>query len=116
MRFSVAANPSRVPGPGQIAVRPYYVAVVVAFGKCGALIVLGFDVDQERVAKLPASKDKSNETVPNELRFARGLFMPGPNDIATSGTYVIAVPTPTAEAQRPNLAALTKPSKRQVPC
>ena len=108
MQPSMAVNPSRVPGHGRIAVPvPVYVGspVAAAFGKYGALIVVGLDIDQERVA---ACKDRSNEAVPDELGFARGLFTSGSNNIATSDFYVFAAPTPTAAARRPVLTALTK--------
>lgn len=110
MHFSMAVSASRVHAHGQIVVRPGDVGspVVVAFEKCGAVIVAGFDIDQERVTELRASEDRNNEAPPDGLGFTAAVSTPGPNDIVTADTCIVAVPTPAVAARRPNLTASTK--------
>ena len=84
--------------------------LALAFGR--ELDTLGFDIDAQRVAELAAGQDRTLECVPAELAAATRLRYSG--DVADLGdrdVFVVTVPTPVDEAQRPDLRPLVAASE-----
>ena len=84
--------------------------LAVEFGK--QLRTLGFDIDAERVAALRAGADNTREVDRAEFAAADGLsFTEDVQELASCDVYVVAVPTPIDEQQRPDLEALRTASR-----
>ena len=84
--------------------------LALAFGR--ELDTLGFDIDAQRVAELAAGRDRTLECAPVELAAATRLRYSG--DVADLGdrdVFVVTVPTPVDEAQRPDLRPLIAASE-----
>ena len=84
--------------------------LALAFGR--ELDTLGFDIDAQRVAELAAGRDCTLECAPAELAAATRLRYSG--DVADLGdrdVFVVTVPTPVDEAQRPDLRPLIAASE-----
>lgn len=84
--------------------------------------VVGFDINQKRIAELNAGKDETLEVeddllksalVPDNPNFGEtGLFCSNKlEDIADSNIYVVTVPTPVDKNNRPDLTPLYKASE-----
>jgi UDP-N-acetyl-D-galactosamine dehydrogenase len=83
--------------------------LAVEFGK--QFDTLGFDIDPARVAELGEGHDRTGETDAMELAAATRLRMT--TDAAAlheCNVYIVTVPTPVDEANRPDLAPLEKAS------
>lgn len=84
--------------------------LAVEFGKKRS--VIGFDINQNRVAELQSGQDVTLETSSQELRDAVHLsYTADVNDIKTCDIYIITVPTPIDEYKRPDLTPLEKSSE-----
>lgn len=84
--------------------------------------VVGFDINEKRIADLNAGKDDTLEVeddllksalVPNNPNFGEtGLFCSNKfDDIADSNVYIVTVPTPVDKNNRPDLTPLYKASE-----
>ena len=84
--------------------------LAVEFGKHRK--VLGFDINQARIAELNGSTDHTLETSPEELAEARHLsFTADPAELAAAQIYIVTVPTPIDDSKRPDLTPLIKASE-----
>jgi UDP-N-acetyl-D-galactosamine dehydrogenase len=84
--------------------------LAVAFGKLRPTV--GYDINQRRVEALRSGRDETREVSPDELKAAAQLaFTTELADIADCGIYIVTVPTPVDEAQRPDLAPLISASE-----
>ena len=84
--------------------------LAVAFGERFATV--GYDIDARRIEELESGRDRTRETREDELAAARLLsFSHRPGDIADCNVYVITVPTPVDEANRPELGAVQAASR-----
>ena len=73
---------------------------------------VGFDVKKERVAELEAGSDSTLETTDEELRAAKHLsYTTDPAQLADCTFYVVTVPTPIGDSNRPLLTPLRKASE-----
>ncbi|HET7126730.1 MAG TPA: Vi polysaccharide biosynthesis UDP-N-acetylglucosamine C-6 dehydrogenase TviB, partial [Lysobacter sp.] len=84
--------------------------LAVEFGK--QFDTVGFDIVPARVAELSAGHDHTGETDAAELAAATRLRMT--TDAAALGdrnVYIVTVPTPVDEANRPDLTPLEKASE-----
>lgn len=84
--------------------------LAVEFGK--QFDTVGFDIDPARVAELGKGHDHTGETEAAELAAATRLRMS--TDVAALGdrnVYIVTVPTPVDEANRPDLTPLEKASE-----
>jgi len=73
---------------------------------------VGFDVKKERIAELEAGEDSTLETSPEELAEASKLsFTTDPGALADCNFYVVTVPTPIGDSNRPLLTPLRKASE-----
>lgn len=84
--------------------------------------VIGFDINEKRIAELNAGKDNTLEVEDDLLQSAliqhnpkvgeKGLFCSNKfEDIADSNIYVVTVPTPVDKNNRPDLTPLYKASE-----
>ena len=84
--------------------------VAAAFGRTG-LSVIGFDIDQKRVAELRAGHDRTNEVEVADLRRASLSLTCDPTDLSKADFYIVTVPTPIDDANRPDLTAMLGASR-----
>ena len=83
--------------------------LAVEFGKKRK--VVGFDINAKRVAELQAGHDYTLETEPDELRQARHLnYTTDPAALAACSIFIVTVPTPIDDHNRPDLTPLLKAS------
>jgi UDP-N-acetyl-D-glucosamine/UDP-N-acetyl-D-galactosamine dehydrogenase len=84
--------------------------LAVEFGKKRP--VMGFDINQRRVEELKAGNDSTREVSREELLTAKHLsFTTGIGDINDCNCYIVTVPTPIDEYNRPNLEPLIRASE-----
>ncbi len=84
--------------------------LAVEFGKKRP--VMGFDISQRRVEQLKAGNDSTHEVYREELLAAKHLsFTTDIGDINDCNCYIVTVPTPIDEYNRPNLKPLIRASE-----
>ncbi|MFA7436672.1 Vi polysaccharide biosynthesis UDP-N-acetylglucosamine C-6 dehydrogenase TviB [Castellaniella sp.] len=84
--------------------------LAVEFGKRRA--VLGFDVNQQRIAELRAGRDVTLEVDATELAQATQLqFSNDPDALAQANVYIVTVPTPIDQYKQPDLTPLVRASE-----
>ena len=89
-----------------------YVGLPLAaeFGKHRA--VVGFDVDASRVAELRRGLDRTLELSAGQLAAAPHLhYTDDPAGLAGCGVFIVTVPTPVDQVNRPDLGALRRASE-----
>ena len=84
--------------------------VAVAFGRQGAPVI-GFDIDQGRIAELRSGCDHTREVEPHDLGHPGLRFTSDPAELAGADFYIVTVPTPIDQARRPDLNALLRASR-----
>ncbi|MDN3548093.1 nucleotide sugar dehydrogenase [Mucilaginibacter aquaedulcis] len=97
-----------------------YVGLPLAVEFAKKFLVKGFDIKQSRVDELNKANDRTLETESEALLSVlttdqsanKGLiFTSEIKDIASCNVYIVAVPTPTDQYNRPDLSLLIKASK-----
>jgi len=84
--------------------------LAVEFGKTRS--VIGFDINQKRIAELGSGQDHTLEVTSEELTHARFLEYTADVDALESASiFIITVPTPIDQANRPDLTPLVKASE-----
>ena len=84
--------------------------LAVEFGKVRP--VLGFDINDARIAELRAGKDSTLEVTPEELVAAKQLdYSSDRSKLEECGIFIVTVPTPIDTANRPDLTPLIKASE-----
>ncbi|MDP3512429.1 MAG: hypothetical protein Q8S20_06740, partial [Sulfuritalea sp.] len=84
--------------------------LAVEFGK--KYPVTGFDIKQHRIDELKAGRDSTREVEPAELAEAKQLgFTADPEQLRACNVFIVTVPTPVDNAQRPDLTPLIKASE-----
>ncbi|MBY4598605.1 Vi polysaccharide biosynthesis UDP-N-acetylglucosamine C-6 dehydrogenase TviB [Ottowia caeni] len=84
--------------------------LAVEFGKQRS--VLGFDINARRVTELQSGQDHTLECTPEELKAARHLsFSHNPEALKACQVFIVTVPTPVDQANRPDLTPLVKASQ-----
>lgn len=84
--------------------------LAVEFGK--KISTVGFDINQERINELSSGKDRTLEVAPADLKAATHLSYTA--DLATlkeCNFFIVTVPTPIDDVNRPDLTPLQKASK-----
>ncbi|MFO1149376.1 MAG: nucleotide sugar dehydrogenase [Alsobacter sp.] len=84
--------------------------VAAAFAAAGSRVV-GFDIDQRRVAELRDGHDRTREVEPDALRSPNLHVTHDPADLASCDFYIVTVPTPIDAARRPDLGAVLSASR-----
>jgi UDP-N-acetyl-D-galactosamine dehydrogenase len=92
-----------------------YVGLPVALGFARKLgkdtEVVGFDIDQAKVAELSRGHDRNGEVPEAELTSSRLKFSSSPADLAGVTFFVVAVPTPVDEHNVPDLTPVVRASE-----
>jgi UDP-N-acetyl-D-galactosamine dehydrogenase len=84
--------------------------LAVEFGKVRS--VLGFDINAQRISELQGGKDHTLECSPEELAQARHLrYSDNAADLQAALIYIVTVPTPVDQANRPDMTPLVKASE-----
>lgn len=84
--------------------------LAVEFGKIRP--VIGFDINAARVEELKKGHDRTLEVDDDELKSAKHLsFTSDPKDLSQAKIFIVTVPTPIDEANRPDLSPLIKASE-----
>ena len=84
--------------------------LAVEFGK--KYPVIGFDINQKRISDLTDGDDKTLEVAPSELGLAKNLsFASDPAALKECNIFIVTVPTPIDNANRPDLTPLIKASE-----
>ena len=88
--------------------------LAVEFGK--HFDTVGFDIDAQRVAELSSGHDRTGESSSEELASATRLRLStAAADIASANVFIVTVPTPVDEANRPDLGPLESASAMLAP-
>ncbi|QWD76432.1 Vi polysaccharide biosynthesis UDP-N-acetylglucosamine C-6 dehydrogenase TviB [Polynucleobacter sp. MWH-UH24A] len=84
--------------------------LAVEFGKIRP--VIGFDINLKRILDLRSGKDRTRECGPEELQSAKYLdYSCEKSNLKAAQIYIITVPTPVDQANRPDLSLLIKSSE-----
>ncbi len=84
--------------------------LAVEFGKHRP--VIGFDINQKRIAELKSGQDHTLEVTSEELKQAKFLeYSSSVEDLKQVGIFIVTVPTPIDNANRPDLTPLIKASE-----
>jgi UDP-N-acetyl-D-galactosamine dehydrogenase len=84
--------------------------LAVEFGKHRD--TLGFDINQTRINELQNGKDHTLECSPEELQCALHLrYSSNASDLQAAQIYIVTVPTPVDQANRPDMTPLVKASE-----
>lgn len=84
--------------------------LAVEFGKTRP--VLGFDINQSRIDELRTGKDSTLEVTSEDLRRATGLeYSCDRGALGECGIFIVTVPTPIDNANRPDLTPIIKASE-----
>lgn len=84
--------------------------LAVEFGKSRS--VVGFDINQKRIASLNKGHDYTLEVEDDELKQAEGLiFSSDSADLTECNVYIVTVPTPIDENKQPDLTPLIQASE-----
>ena len=83
-----------------------YVGLPVAVAFAYLDKVIGFDINNARIAELQSGVDKTKEVTPENLKKANIVFTSDPEDIKQADFHIIAVPTPIADAKTPDMKPL----------
>lgn len=84
--------------------------LAVEFGKKWP--VIGFDINQKRIDELKSGQDHTLEVTPEELQQSQHLsFSANLDDLKISNFFIVTVPTPVDQVNRPDLTPLKKASE-----
>ena len=83
-----------------------YVGLPLAVAFSRKYPVAGFDISTTRVAQLRDGVDSTNEVAPEDLRNSNFTITDRSADLAGSDVFIVTVPTPINEANRPDFTAL----------
>jgi UDP-N-acetyl-D-galactosamine dehydrogenase len=83
--------------------------VAVAFGKSHQ--VIGFDINAKRIKELKSGYDGTDEITSQELLQADIQFTDNLDDLRVADFFIIAVPTPVDNANKPDLSPLFSASR-----
>jgi UDP-N-acetyl-D-galactosamine dehydrogenase len=84
--------------------------VAAAFARAGNVVV-GFDIDQSRIAELRAGLDRTREVETADLKLPSLSFTSEANAFRASDFFIVTVPTPIDAARRPDLGAMFEASR-----
>jgi UDP-N-acetyl-D-galactosamine dehydrogenase len=79
--------------------------VAAAFARSGAAVI-GFDVNPKRIEELRAGYDRTREVEPSDLRLPTLRYEHDASRLAEADFYIVTVPTPIDDANRPDLRAM----------
>ena len=83
--------------------------LLVAFGK--KFPCVGFDIQESRIRQLTDGIDKTNEMTPEELSAVDVVYTSDPAALTDCNVFIVTVPTPIDQQNRPDLGPLQSASK-----
>jgi len=84
--------------------------LAVEFGKTRA--VVGFDINKKRIQELINGQDRTLEVSSEELKLSKYLsYSSDINTLKSASVFIVTVPTPIDQANRPDLTPLVKASE-----
>ena len=84
--------------------------LAAAFGRVRKTI--GFDINPTRITELSSGYDRTQELTPDELKASTKIsFTADPAQLLTASIFIVTVPTPVDEANRPDMTPLVKASE-----
>ena len=83
-----------------------YVGLPLAVALARKHQVVGFDISSRRVAELKAGTDSTNEIESERLKATDIAFTADAGELAGSEAFIVTVPTPIDQANRPDLSAM----------
>ena len=93
-------------GPRIIVIGLGYVGLPLAVALARHFPTTGFDIDERRIAELRDGVDRTREVDEQELG-ASSLTLTGDSNACRGGdVYIVTVPTPVDDANRPDLSAV----------
>lgn len=84
--------------------------VAVAFARSG-LPVIGFDINEHRIAELRSGFDRTREVEPEDLCHRSLTLTADAETLHAADFHIITVPTPIDDANRPDLSAILSASR-----
>ena len=94
------------PSPRLCIVGLGYVGLPLAVALARHFPVVGLDANPERIGELQRGEDRNLEIEPEKLKQASLRVTTDPAEIAGCDIYIVTVPTPVDEANKPDLAAI----------
>ncbi|MBT4153451.1 MAG: nucleotide sugar dehydrogenase, partial [Candidatus Magasanikbacteria bacterium] len=83
-----------------------YVGLPLALLLSSHFDVIGFDIDEKKIAELQAGKDRTGEVNVANLRQANVLFTANAAELSNSRFIIVAVPTPVDKETTPDISIL----------
>jgi UDP-N-acetyl-D-galactosamine dehydrogenase len=84
--------------------------VAVSFARANHPVV-GFDIDTRRIAELRAGHDRTREVESSDLALPALSLSGDPEELSSADFFIVTVPTPIDNANRPDLRALFSASE-----
>ena len=88
-----------------------YVGLPLAAALSDHFETLGYDISAARIDELKGGRDRTGELPPERLAAARLDLTADADDIGGADIFIVAVPTPLDEAQRPDLGTVLAASE-----
>jgi len=88
-----------------------YVGLPLAVALAKHFPTTGFDINGRRIEELKAGHDRTDEVDGAALKASRLAYSSEPGAIAGLDVYIVTVPTPVDETNRPDLTAMKKASE-----
>jgi len=88
-----------------------YVGLPLAMALAGKFTTVGFDVDRSRIMELRHNHDRTGEIDGERLAASTLALTADPDDCPPSNFYIVTVPTPIDEANRPDLRIVEAASR-----
>ena len=85
-----------------------YVGLPLAVALSKKVEVVGFDVNAKRVEELGRGIDNTHEVASSDLQRSSLTITADPRQLAGQSIYIVTVPTPIDEANRPDFTAMLK--------
>jgi UDP-N-acetyl-D-galactosamine dehydrogenase len=92
-----------------------YVGLPLAVALARRFDTIGLDIDAKRVEELRRGEDRTREVEPQALQQSSLKLTTKPEDCAGADVYIVTVPTPVDQANRPDLGAVMAASRMIAP-
>jgi UDP-N-acetyl-D-galactosamine dehydrogenase len=94
------------PGPRIVVIGLGYVGLPLAIALARKFDTVGYDIDEERVRELRAGSDRTREVDEEDLTQSTLALTADSGEGAGADIYIVTVPTPVDQANRPDLSAV----------
>ena len=88
-----------------------YVGLPLAVALAKRFEVVGLDIDRGRIEQLRGGHDRTNEVTPEALAASTLALTHDPAGIAPADVYIVTVPTPVDDANKPDLTLVRRASE-----